>query len=68
MPQGLPEMHVALRVLTAVTEKRRPDAGDVAELRGLAPLLADQPLDDLARHIIEEALKKQRKSPQPKCA
>jgi hypothetical protein len=58
MQQSLAAMNVALRVLTALTEKRHPDPADVEELRRLAPLHADCPLDELACDVIQEAIRR----------
>ena len=57
MQQSLEAMQLALRVLTAVTEKRYPDPEDVAQLRQLAPDAAAQTPDELACHVIQSALK-----------
>jgi hypothetical protein len=46
-------MRTGLRVLTAVTAKRDPDPADLDELRRFAPLLADAPVDALARDVIQ---------------
>jgi hypothetical protein len=46
-------MRTGLRVLTAVTAKRDPDPADLEELRRFAPLLADAPVDELARDVIQ---------------
>ena len=51
-------MKTALRVLTAITERRAPDTTDVEELRRYAPLLGDAPLDELACDVIQQALKR----------
>jgi hypothetical protein len=51
-------MNTALRVLKAITEKREPDSTDVDELRHLAPLPADTPIDELACEVIQQALKR----------
>ena len=55
MQTGIAAMTVALRVLTAVTERREPAVKDLEELRRLAPLLADQPIDELACDVIQQA-------------
>jgi hypothetical protein len=50
-------MTTALRVLTAITEKRQPDQGDVEVLYGLAgPLPGGIGLDELACEVIQKAL------------
>jgi len=51
-------LKVALRVLTAVSEKREADPADVAALRRFAPLLADGPLDELACDVIQQGLRR----------
>ena len=56
MEKSLDAMQTALRVLSALTEKRRPDPADVEQLRNFAPLLADGPLDELACDVIQQAL------------
>jgi hypothetical protein len=45
-------MEIAVRVLTAITERRHPDQKDVVRLRRIAPHLSHLPPDDLAREII----------------
>ena len=51
-------MEVALRVLQAITRRHSPEPADIAELRRLAPLLIDGPLDEMACDVIEQALKR----------
>ena len=51
-------MKTAMRVLAAINEKREPDAADLAELRSLAPLLANLPPDELACDVIKQALQR----------
>jgi hypothetical protein len=51
-------MKVALRVITAISEHREADSADVAYLRSLAPLLSNAPVDELAREVIQQALKR----------
>ena len=57
MQYGLDAMRVALRVLTAITDKRNPDPGDLQELHRLAPLHADASPDELACEVIQKAIK-----------
>jgi hypothetical protein len=57
MQEGLNALKTALRVLTAITEKRPPDPFDVYELFGYAPLLREMPLDELACAVIRHATK-----------
>ena len=50
-------MTVALRVLTALTDKRRPDPGDIKALYQFAPQMADDvSLDELARIVIHQEI------------
>jgi hypothetical protein len=50
-------LRVALRVLSAVCEYGgRPNIADVVTLRRYAPMLADGPVDLLAREIIRGAM------------
>ncbi len=58
MELSVEALKVALRVLTAISERRTPDERDVAALKKLAPLLADGPLDELACDVIQQALKR----------
>ena len=53
MQQTPDTMRTALRVLTAVIERRDPHLADLEELRRFAPLLADAPVDELARDVIQ---------------
>jgi hypothetical protein len=54
--ENMEAMQVALRVLRALNEMRRPEAADEEALRKLRPLSHDLPLDALARQVIEECL------------
>jgi len=59
MQAGLDAMKTALRVLTAITEKRQPDPADVTLLRSYAgPQAKDVPLDEFACAIIQQALER----------
>jgi hypothetical protein len=60
MQQGLDAIKLALRVLTAITDKQNPDASDVQWLRQYAPLLADLPPDELACEVVQEELARRR--------
>ena len=51
-------MQLALRVLSALTEKRSPAAEDVAQLRQLAPDAAAKAPDELACEVIHATLKR----------
>jgi hypothetical protein len=58
MQAGLDAMKTALRVLTAITEKREPDPADITLLRSYAgPQPKDVALDEFACTIIQQALK-----------
>jgi hypothetical protein len=50
-------MMIAVRVLTALNEKRPPDAGDLGHLRQFAPLAAELPPDELACEVIQQAIR-----------
>jgi hypothetical protein len=57
MQHSFDAMTTALRVLTALTEKRHPDQADVDALRSLAgPLPDGMGLDELACEVIQKAL------------
>jgi len=58
MDSSLQAMKTAMRVLSAINEKREPDAADLEELRSLAPLLANLPPDELACDVIKQALQR----------
>ena len=49
-------METALRVLAAINERHDPAPADAEELRRLAPGLTEEPLDELACDIIQQAL------------
>lgn len=59
MQYSLAAMELALRVLTALTEKRHPDPEDASRLRALAAGAGarELPLDELACEVIQQALK-----------
>jgi hypothetical protein len=57
MRQNLETMQIAVRVLSALMEKRDPDPADVQKLRECAPSLAHEPLDELACDVMRNALK-----------
>ena len=57
MEDGLVAMTTALRVLMAITDRVRPAAEDIRELRRLAPLFVDMAPDELACEVIQLALK-----------
>jgi hypothetical protein len=60
MQNGHDAMNVAMRVLTALMAKRRPDAVDVETLRSLAAKVGkDISVDELACDVIEAVLKDQ---------
>jgi hypothetical protein len=56
MSPSIDAMTTTLRVLTALNEKRDPDPTDIAELRRMAPELAGSPPDELACHVLQNAL------------
>jgi hypothetical protein len=58
MEQSTAAMRIALRVLDAITARRHPGAADVEELRRLAPLSADMPLEELACAVIKHAIER----------
>lgn len=49
-------LKIAIRVLTAITDRQQPEADDVASLVRYAPDLAKLPADGLACAIIQRAL------------
>jgi hypothetical protein len=57
MEEELQKLRVALRVLAAITEFREPDETDVQALRSDAPRFTGQSPDELAREVIQQALK-----------
>jgi hypothetical protein len=58
MEETLAAMQTALRVMTAIRNRTAPDANDVEELRRLSPLLDDAPLDELARDVIKQSMRR----------
>jgi hypothetical protein len=44
----------ALRILSAICERRLPDPADVAALRDYKPDLATLPVDDLACEVVQK--------------
>jgi hypothetical protein len=58
MPNSLNAMTVALRVLTALNDRRTPNPADVQELRRLAPLMQNDPLDELACEVVQQAMRR----------
>jgi hypothetical protein len=57
--EGIEVMKIALRVLTALTEKTGPTADDIEGLLGFAPDLTRLPPDELACEVIQRAMKRQ---------
>jgi hypothetical protein len=58
-------MRIALRVLTALTQKNVPDPEDVEQLRAIAPgETANRPVDEMAREAIQNGVRnlRQRKA------
>jgi hypothetical protein len=58
MQKSLEAMQVAVRVLTALSEKRTPDPADVEILNNYAPLLSHLSPDELACDVIQQALRR----------
>jgi hypothetical protein len=58
MERTLTAMQTALRVMNALSNRTAPNANDVQELRRLAPLLDDAPIDELARDVIQQCLRR----------
>lgn len=56
MIPGMEARMIALRVLTAIVEKRHPDPIDVQALRAYAPAAATAPEDELACDVIQQAI------------
>ncbi len=56
MKDSTEAMTTALRVLTAVTEKRNPERADVETLKKLAGHNGPANLDELACEVIQKAL------------
>jgi hypothetical protein len=53
------DLKLALRVLSAIVEKREPDPKDVKGLRNIAPANAGTwPLDEMACEVIKQARKR----------
>jgi hypothetical protein len=57
MQKGLDAMKVALRVLSAITERVEPAAEDLETLRAYAASKRDLPPDELACEVIQLAIK-----------
>jgi hypothetical protein len=57
--ESIEVMKIALRVLTALTEKSGPQASDVRGLLEFAPDLTHLPPDELACEVIQRAMKRQ---------
>src|SRR5437667_12406667 len=57
--ESIEVMKVALRVLTAVTEKSMPAAADRESLLSFAPDLTALPPDELACEVVQRAMKRQ---------
>ena len=58
MERSLDAMKVAMRVLTALSDKRTPDPADIKTLNEFAPLLRDLSPDELACDVIQQALRR----------
>jgi hypothetical protein len=57
MDDSIAAMKTALRVLTAIIEKRTPETTDIEPLRQMALLPADAPLDEVACEVIQQAVR-----------
>jgi hypothetical protein len=57
MEQSFEAMTIAMRVLTALNEKRPPDPRDLDYLRKVASTRAHIPPDELACEVIQQAIK-----------
>ena len=57
MQDPIEAMKTALRVLTALTERSKPDERDLQAMRECEPDLADLPPDELACEVIQHALR-----------
>ena len=57
MLEDVERMKIALRVLGAITEYRKPEETDVQALRSYAPLLKRRAPDELACEVVQQALK-----------
>jgi hypothetical protein len=58
MQESLDAMRLAMRVLTAVSERQQPAPADVEALRALAPSVANLPPDEIACEVIQQSLKR----------
>jgi len=58
MERVVEPMKVALRVLSAVSERQTPASADIALLKAYAPEWAGAPLDEMACEVIQQALRK----------
>jgi len=50
-------LDLALRVLTAITDRRYPEPDDIAALRSLARCARPMPIDELACELIQDAVR-----------
>jgi hypothetical protein len=57
--ESIEVMKLALRVLTATTEKTKPSTEDLQGLLSFAPDLTNLPPDELACEVIQRAMKRQ---------
>jgi hypothetical protein len=65
MQQSLAAMKTALRVLTALSERRDPDPADVDTLRNYAPIPENLSVDEIACEVIQQALKRRAEARTP---
>jgi hypothetical protein len=64
MQQSVDAMRVALRVLDAFARRCHSDRADVQELRRLAPPMEYISINEMACTVVEEALKRHRRTRQ----
>jgi hypothetical protein len=58
MHESLAAMKLAIRVLTAITNRQHPEPTELEELRRLAPQSSDLPPDELACEVIQRGIKR----------
>ena len=64
--EGRAALELAVRVLTAIIEHSKPASSDVEKLRRFAPLLANRPIDELARDVVYAEVKRREEMRQVK--
>ena len=60
-------MQTALRVLAAILEQTEPNGADVVELRRIAPIDANLPVDELACQVVNAAVEERKKGARHAC-